>query len=871
MVRTTLLAGANVRRAFLCHSSEDKHYVRIIAHRLGRAKIVFDEMSFEPGQDFRDEIQKYLGGTSLFVFIASKSSLNSLWCQYELDQAHLKKLAGEIEGQLVLIIDKDVTFAELPEWLQNAKAIIQTRPAQATRDVQNALLAVLPAEFEKPFVGRQSLQKEFIHSLRSSDLSIPRVFTVSGLEGIGRRSYLRRVCKDNLGLSLGPFTLLDSTRGLEEVYLWLLDETTDTFTREKLAEEIQTFQKLSGSQKIEEIIKKLLILCSHKCIPCLVDQGGILDDSGRYKEEYSALFRSFLSFDEDQYLAIVHRRSPYIYDLDFHVQLVKQYVTPLSQDETGLLLQQVLRKADLGPSHTEIEEVSEYVDGYPPAAYFVSSFAKEYGLQTLIADKSVLVDFKAKRFSRFIGNLRLSDLEWGTLRYLASEQLIPLSAIAVALEVSMEEAAVSVRNLIDHSLLIVLDENYALSGPTRDAIIRAKGHLPTEFYKGVRKRLTKEFWVENKSAPTVEIVDATLHSVARSGSTDFNPYEDLVRVATVHRLAQECYYRKEWPDALEYARRAEEMDPQRKDVSVLHFKALVQMEKWEEAESQLAKIRTSGHPHALYLKGFMLRRRGMYEKAVETFESALKSGDYSYPVHRDLADCLHRCERYSEAYEKIKWVLDRDSENIFALDLFIRICIADRRFAKAKQWLSVLEGCDLDKRFVHHRKSTYYASQNMLEKALVEAETALQTGHSPFEAYAQRVDVLVELGKYQDAMKALEELHDRFGNQRRDVQLGLRAKLLIREGNWQAAKAAWDRITTKSKLVHQVLLLRILSLKAQDGTLSLKVRQDAQKEADSLTDSLRKHHSTRSIAENDDEPDTDVESLTDDRDSKSGA
>jgi hypothetical protein len=37
----------------------------------------FDELAFQPGQDFRSEIHKHLGSGGLFVFIASKKALAS--------------------------------------------------------------------------------------------------------------------------------------------------------------------------------------------------------------------------------------------------------------------------------------------------------------------------------------------------------------------------------------------------------------------------------------------------------------------------------------------------------------------------------------------------------------------------------------------------------------------------------------------------------------------------------------------------------------------------------------------------------------------------------------------------------------------------
>jgi hypothetical protein len=92
-----------VQKVFLCHSSQDKHYVRRIAKRLGRSHVIFDEVSFDPGQDFRQQVIKGLNRSSLFVFIASKASLKSTWCLFEIDDAQQKSIDGTIEGQLTII------------------------------------------------------------------------------------------------------------------------------------------------------------------------------------------------------------------------------------------------------------------------------------------------------------------------------------------------------------------------------------------------------------------------------------------------------------------------------------------------------------------------------------------------------------------------------------------------------------------------------------------------------------------------------------------------------------------------------------------------------------------------------------------------
>ena len=90
-------------KAFLCHSSSDKEFVRIAARNLGRAKVVFDEMTFEPGQDFRDQILKGLDAAGLFVFFISRASLASIWCQFEADEAQYRQISEKMGGHLATL------------------------------------------------------------------------------------------------------------------------------------------------------------------------------------------------------------------------------------------------------------------------------------------------------------------------------------------------------------------------------------------------------------------------------------------------------------------------------------------------------------------------------------------------------------------------------------------------------------------------------------------------------------------------------------------------------------------------------------------------------------------------------------------------
>jgi len=465
--------------------------------------------------------------------------------------------------------------------------------------------------------------------------------------------------------------------------------------------------------------------------------------------------------------------------------------------------------------------------------------AKAYGFDVLMADKSVLTDFQAKRFTGLINKLKLSDKEWFVLRYLSAELIVPLSVVALAADVELADAAIKLRNLIEQSLVVVVNDQYGLSAPIRNAIERVKGNLDTADYKPICERLTAEFWQGEHAAPSIEIVDATLHAAARTGSVDLRPYSDLIRVSTIHRLALECYYRREWQNGLKYIERAVAMDPNSYELLELHFKTLVRLERYSEAKTKLGEIQATGSRNFYYLEGFFHRFQRHHKEAVESFSKAEAGGNRSQALLRDYADCLHRLGRDKEALAKIEIARNREPADIFVLDLYIKICLSTRNVPEAEKALLELERYDTEKKFIHHRRATILAEKRSLDSALREAEIAFDSGKGTFEAHCQKIDILIELGRYDQIEAELDSLKRTFGNIRKDVQTGLRCKLFIRQRDWRHAQAAWDSLEDKDAGISNAMLRQILIVKSEDESLPISEREAARDEIALLDPDLR--------------------------------
>lgn len=828
-----------MRKAFICHSSQDKEYVRFIASKLGRARVLFDELCFEPGIDFRAEIRRHLDSTALFVFIASKKSLASGWCQFELDEVELRKLHGGIQGQLTIIIDHDISYDDLPAWLTQSRAIIQTRPSQAARDVERALQTVIPTEDKRPLVGREEDSIKFRNQFYSFDRDVSHVISFYGLPAVGRRALLQRVVHDNLDLPIGPFFEVDAAQRLEDFYLFLLDETGDLETKRKMQDELQSFRSLDHPDKLRVVVESLRFLCQSRTVPCLVDAGGMLEPGGEYKEIWSTIIEQFLHVCDDQYLALIHRRRP-VAPEPWENELLTMHIGPLQPPGTQALLRLLFRKVDIDVSMKEVVELSEYVDGYPPAAYAAVRLSENYSIDYLLADKQELIDFKTKSFQRFLDELPLTESQWGVLRYLAAETGMQLAVLSTALNLDERTLAEALRSLIDLSLVQSRDRAFEIAAPIRESVLKLKGFLGKEFYRDVASRLSTEYWSEDPGVPSLSAIDATLRAVSLSGTDTPAPLSPLIRNSNIERAALENYHQGDHLRALEYARRGQMMvDGDSAGLREVCFKCLIRLERWSEAEEELAKIEAANDRQYFFLKGFGLRFRGEFAAAISAFKSAIEVFDRRTAVRRELAFCYYAVGSYEKARLECETALNRREENNpYLLDMLVNIHLAMGDIKNAERVLRELDQVDVARRFIHHRRAVYHSKRKQFDAALREINYAIEGGFSLRDAHAVKVGILINAEMFEAATIALKELVEKFPSQRQDVARGLQIKSLTRQGKWREAMNLWQNISAKRLPVHQGLLKAILMQKSTDQGISLSDRGEARVQADQIAADL---------------------------------
>jgi len=828
-------------RAFLCHASTDKHLVGLVAQKLGRASVAYDAYSFEPGQDFRDEILRHLDTTDLFVFIVSKASLDSAWCHYELRSAEMRRMKGGISAQLAFIVDSEVSYDSLPGWLGSVRVTRSKNANQIAREVSQNLLTLSGGLDLPPFVGREDVLADISDSLHPFDSSPPQFLIAMGLNGVGRRAVLQRVARDNLSLPFGPIFSFSATDTLLDLYLWLIEETAPVQSIDELESEAELFTDLPDDKKANELASRLIQLIGQRTMPCLVDEGGLLNENGSIPGPLLEALSQVAQAAPGPSLALALRRKPYIPDV-FQDLFAVNRVGMLSDDQMRLLLMTLLQRMRIEVTEQECSEIVDYLDGYPPAAYFAAKHIREYGAPTLLANKADLEDFKSRTFERFLYEASLSEAQWGMLRYLAAEKALSLDAISIALDLPLEKLAVEIRILMDLCLVIGAGSSYSIAYPVRSAVVRVKGLHSPKTYNQIAERLRLNFWSVDQDLPGLAIIDASLRASAfsRAGGDDKDPFRALAlsRVSVIHDIAQVSYNKQDYSRAADYAQRVLRIDADRYNAQELLFKCYVRLERWSDAEDLLEAIRVSGNRRYHFLRGFLARFQDRITDAIAAFHGAIRVGDNSYSVHRELSLCLLWATKYDEALAEVNVTLKTRPNDLHQLDRLVQIYLGLRDFVEADRALRQLALVDYDEQFINHRRATFWLKRHELDTALEFADKAVAGRHGRFSAHAQKINILIERNEIDAAVTELDILIRRYPNAAHDVQIGLRCKSLIRLGFWEDGLVVWNRLRDKSRPVHQGLRKALLLAKAHDVALSLSERGKAEKEAEAIAANL---------------------------------
>jgi tetratricopeptide (TPR) repeat protein len=469
---------------------------------------------------------------------------------------------------------------------------------------------------------------------------------------------------------------------------------------------------------------------------------------------------------------------------------------------------------------TDVEAISLYSRGYPPAVLFAMSEAQIYGVPHIIANQHALVNFSAQIFvKQLTSDKKISDGMARVLQLLANYSPLPLSIIQSFVGITdNDQLADLVSHLIDFAFVLPEGLNYRISEPIRDAAYRVFGGYRLN-HKLVSDLLEKHLKETNDDEDRLVLAQSLFRATLLSGQNESSYAVGLA--SDLVQLTAQSYHDQEYDNALKFGTRAVEMRPDSANVRRYVAQALIRKEMYEEAEVHINALIEQGHlGEAFYVKGFMARRRRDCGPAIENYLRSIEYGRGGPAIHRELASCYFEEANLSKAQEHIGVARRAAPHNRFVVDLECTIAIRTGDIPAAKRALAVLEKVDSGA-FYEHRMSTLEQAQGHPAEALAYAEKAVEHLARPqFEILANLANCQIEGGRFSEAGRTLAELQRRFAGTHHDAMIGLRCKLETRRSEIEIAEALWKEIREQGTGVHLGLRLALLNRKAQMRALS---------------------------------------------------
>lgn len=818
-------------KAFLSHSSIDKEFVREVANKLGRLHCVFDERSFDVGDKFEDAIRAHLDNSSVFIFFATKESLESFWCSFEIDQAFYAQLKEKITKSVVYVISDGISFDLLPSWLKSALIVNEKSPSVIARDIKHHLDKQAD-EFQRPiFLGRALEREALEECLNPFDGSrSPKVISIFGLPGIGRRSLIKSAINELYSLSKYVEIEVDSGDNANAVCAKLADIIEPYSCQEELKDIVTEIMGLSETDAIDRIITNVGEIVKSGELPIFIDLGGAVKNNGCLQNFLNEIVAGIEKSDDAYLILVLTRRI----SRDNSQSIESIPVEQLSNKSTSQLISSLSRRSGLSIESKNIRELTEYISGYPPAVSFSVKQASIYGVDALMNDKGKLTQFSQKRFINHIRDHDLKPSDVKVLQALSGYSPLPLTALLALYEESEVEAHDSIYDMIDCSLICVQEgQLYKIADPIRGSVNSVFGYAESDVLKVVLSNLM-EYVKEAQDERKLEISRVLFRlafylkdSVASNSGIKLN--SDYIK------MLESTYHQRKYKDAIKLGYEALKYTPEDATTRTFLIKALIQDERWEAAQEQINDLYpTDDYKNVYFLQGFLERKRGRIKPAIEAYKESEKHKRKGFALHRELSHCYLMSGDLILANTYIQKALDIQPNNDQVIDMAAKVAIKSGDEAKAKEYIDRLELLDTPEHY-NLRLSVFHMTFNRNDPALYAAREAVKYGGDRF--FSGRVQLIKSLTKCKElgeAEKQMSALNSDFSKTKNDVRLSLESMLSLEKGDARSALKLTEKFHDRNCRQYNGIRKACLGKLITDTSISYDVRKKYKEELGAL-------------------------------------
>lgn len=706
-------------RAFLSHSSIDKDFVRPIAELFGKDKCVFDEVTFEAAMKNIDEIFTNMDTTDIFVYFISNSSLNSEWVTMELNLAE-KKLnfnTHKLKQIFPIIIDPKIQYSDerIADFLKKGPDSYNLRHVKNYKLAYKKILSQQfnlkmsrDSKFEERknlFYGRDLEIKKFKDRYDDCSRNSMKCLVLSGMEGIGRHSFIREALKSAKIIKpyYFPTTVsLNRNDTIDDVIIKISDLGFGDYSIEDLA-------GINSMESKIDLLADLLIEVQnyneHVVIyddRCLIN----LDRNIKYWfEKALKKIKNQITISIATNVKLDYMR--YIKNDDiFSIELEE-----LQKSERAGLLRAYSELEEILFEREDIDFIQGSLTGYPPQIYYCVDLAKTYNVEYVKDHCDLVVKFSSQRASEAL-NIVVEDnrnISYGLLAFLSEYDNVPVKTINDIIKINPLYEPI-LRRFITLTICRYIgasNEYLKVNSVIQDYIQRSGIELPEDISNYLKQNI-KEFNKninDNQYTDYIHFSELTYYIKENLKNEKYVPKKFLYSTIYV-RTVIELYNDKKNDRVIRITKSLKENGTfemfdivPKKQIQFYYCQSLAQKNSPEFNEEVEFFRENDYYVDYNFLKGFNYRLSGQLEKAENSLRNVLSRNGKHSKAKRELVIVYRLLDDYETAHHLAESNYIDDPENIYQMQAYFDCLIR-------KADLSPIQKEDINNILVNMKKNT---------------------------------------------------------------------------------------------------------------------------------------------------------------------
>lgn len=838
-------------KIFLSLSFVDADFVRAVHARLPRGLAYFYEASFDNGEALLSAMERAVGSASIFVLFASTQSVKSKAVLFEIDQARAKAIFQQNVRMMVFPTDPDVTFRDLPPWLQQHWV---GSAGWGAADIARYITATLLApegglSGPAKVVGRgQTLDRldGIVGDHLASTRKMPNVYVLVGLTGIGRKTfaeyYLRRSLDAEANLPYGPTFLLPAQADPLDLYRAVRSEISAEVDPAELANDVAAFQSAAPDEQLAELIRLLGHFWSLRQAVTFASSAGFFEDRGTPKEWVSNLIAAT---PPDALLILISNRHFDDGVISGYGNAVQMNVDTLTDANTKTLMTYTASRLKV-EEFAIADELVRAIGGHADIANLAVRLVSKRGSRILERDPAQLMNIQQTILGESVDEENLSPDERAVLDTLCwvpslGSDLVE-EVVRVAAGVDEARFLQAADALVSACLVTTAQYRYAITPAIRhlyrrryvtpQAITEALGAaLSAAWAKGAKEGSFRE-----------DVFEASVFMHTYLGEDLPDELRNLISPGLLSNLMREAYAKAKNTDeeadlrrVISLGRMAEKMKMShavREEILSTLVSAQIRAWYFPDATRTIELMERNGYRAATFSRGYMLRRQEKYPEAIVVLKAAVEESKFNRAALHELALSYLRSNNHAELSKLLERNKRFVTDSAMLTDFQIGLDLAHNALGKVEAGIRRLRALSDDDGRSSRREAQLLMKRDEYEPAKrILSELIDKRLGSRFMLRSLRAVAAARSGDFRTAARDIEFIKSVPG--RGEVATRLQAELFAARDELEQADALLSTLKTLRPQDH-ILRARIFDLKAERPGTGLAARQELKRKAAEL-------------------------------------